>query len=116
MKKKARKPPSEMKYDKPHPTVSIRVTRELCDQLRDPTERSAKTLGDILREAFEQEAPSTEKACQLGFTLPNVSLSTTGPVSVAVPVPLIPPKRGNRLLSTCGSTVGDMANASAGAR
>jgi len=96
MKKKARRPPSEMKYDESHPTVGIRVTRELCDQLRHLTERSAKTLGDILGEALEQQAPSTEKAYQLGFILPNVSLlSTTSALSVAVPVPPVAPKRGN---------------------
>jgi hypothetical protein len=46
MKEKAQKPPSETKYEESHPTVSIRVTRELCDELRDSTERRANALGD----------------------------------------------------------------------
>lgn len=117
MKKKAQKSPNDVKHDESHPTVSIRVTRELCDQPRDPTERSAKTLGDILREALEQQASSTEKTCQSGLMLPKVSLlSTTSALSAAVPVPLIPPESGNRLRGTCGNTVGDMADVSARAR
>lgn len=67
MKKKPRKPPSKIRYDHSHPTVSIRVDRELYDQLKDLRERSGKSLGDILREALKQQAPSTKKAYQLGY-------------------------------------------------
>lgn len=67
MKRKTHKPPSKIKYDESHPTVSIRVTRELYDQLKDLREHSGKSLGDILREALEQQAPSTKKAYQLGY-------------------------------------------------
>ena len=67
MKKRVSRPPSKIKYDASHPTVSVRVTRELYDQLRDLREQSGKSLGDILREALKQQAPSTKKAYQLGF-------------------------------------------------
>ena len=67
MKKRVHKPPSKIKYDESHPTVSVRVTRELYDQLSDLREQSGKSVGDILREALKQQAPSTKKAYQLGF-------------------------------------------------
>ena len=67
MKKKIHKPPSKIKYDQSHPTVSIRVSRGLYDRLKDLRERSGKSLGDILREALERQLPSTKKAYQLGY-------------------------------------------------
>ena len=67
MKRKPHKPPSKIKYDESHPTVSIRVKRELYDQLRDLREHSGKSLGDILREALKEQTPSTKKAYQLGY-------------------------------------------------
>jgi len=66
MKGKVKKPPSKIRYDQSHPTVSIRVTRALYDQLKDLREHSGKSLGDILREALEQQTPSTKMAYQLG--------------------------------------------------
>ncbi len=67
MKRKVKKPPSKIRYDQSHPTVSIRVTRELYDQLKDLREHSGKSLGDILREALKQQMPSTKKAYQEGY-------------------------------------------------
>jgi len=67
MKRKSHKPPSKIKYDQSHPTVSVRVTQELYDQLKDLREHSGKSLGDILREALKEQAPSTKKAYQLGY-------------------------------------------------
>lgn len=67
MKKKTHKPPSKVKYDEAHPTVSVRVTRELYDRLTELREQSGKSLGDILKEALKLQAPSTKKAYQLGY-------------------------------------------------
>ncbi len=66
MKKKAHKPPSKIRYDQSHPTVSIRVNRELYDKLKELREQSGKSLGDILREAVKRQKPSTKEAYDLG--------------------------------------------------
>ena len=67
MKKKKHQPPSKIKYNQTHPTVSIRVSQDLYDQLKDLREKSGKSLGDILRESLGKQAPSTKKAFQRGF-------------------------------------------------
>jgi len=67
MKRKVHKPPSKIRYDESHPTVSVRVTRELYDQLKELREESGKSLGDILREALKLQAPSVKKAYQRGY-------------------------------------------------
>lgn len=67
MKKKAHKPPSKIRYDQSHPTVSVRVTRELYDQLKELRERGDKSLGDILKQAVKQQKPSTTRAYNQGY-------------------------------------------------
>ena len=67
MKKMRHQPPSKIKYNQTHPTVSIRVSQDLYDQLKELREKSGKSLGDILREALDKQAPSTNKAFQGGF-------------------------------------------------
>ena len=67
MKKRTHKPPSKIKYDLAHPTISVRVTHELYEELKQMQEQSGKSLGDILREALKKQAPSTKKAHQLGY-------------------------------------------------
>jgi metal-responsive CopG/Arc/MetJ family transcriptional regulator len=67
MKRKSHKPPSKARYDEFHPTISIRVTKELYDQLNELREQGGKSLGDILREALKQQSPSTKKAYQQGY-------------------------------------------------
>ena len=65
--KRIHKPPSRIRYEQSHPTVSVRVRRELYDQLKDLREHSGKSVGDILREALKEQAPSTKRAHQLGY-------------------------------------------------
>lgn len=67
MKKKKHLPPSKIKYNQTHPTVSIRVSQDLYDQLKDLRGKSGKSLGDILRESLGKQAPSANKAFQQGF-------------------------------------------------
>ena len=68
MKRKPHKPPSKIKYDQSHPTVSVRVTQELYDQLKDLRERGGQSLGDILRQAVKQQKPSTTRAYNQGYS------------------------------------------------
>jgi hypothetical protein len=68
MVKKKHQPPAKIKYDKSHPTVSVRVDQELKNKLDEIKEISGKSVGDILREAVEVQMRSTKKARTLGFT------------------------------------------------
>lgn len=64
--KKKHQPPAKIKYDKSHPTISVRVDLELKNQLEEIKEVSGKTVGDILREAVGVQAPSAKNAFELG--------------------------------------------------
>ncbi len=79
---KAHISPSKIKYDKSHPTVSIRVTRELYDRLKELREQGGKTLGDILREALKEQAPSIKKAYQSGFNVAKQQFAVSYKCSV----------------------------------
>ena len=52
-----------------HPTVSIRVPREMYDRLKALREQSNKSLGDILREALEVQEPATRTAYICGYRI-----------------------------------------------
>jgi Ribbon-helix-helix protein, copG family len=65
--KKRHRPPSRIRYDKTHPTVSIRVSQEMYGQLKELRSKSGKSLGDILREALGKQAPSVKQAFTNGF-------------------------------------------------
>ena len=67
MVKKKQPPPSKMKYDKSHPTISIRVSEDLKKQLDEIRETSGKSIGDILREAVDAQSKSTKNAWNRGF-------------------------------------------------
>jgi predicted DNA-binding protein len=60
-------PPSRARYDQSHPTISIRVKRELYNELKELQERTGKTLGDILREAAGKQKLSAKGSYQLGY-------------------------------------------------
>ena len=62
MAKKKQPPPSKMKYDKSHPTISIRVSEDLKKQLDEIKEMSGKSIGDILREAVGVQSKSIKNA------------------------------------------------------
>lgn len=68
MAKKKHQPPAKIKYDKTHPIVSIRVSQELKKQLDEIKQMSGKSVGDILREALEVQAPSVKHAFAEGYT------------------------------------------------
>jgi predicted transcriptional regulator len=65
--KKKNIPPSKVKYDHSHPTVSIRVDKKLKDDLDELRTKGGKSLGDILREAVGKQLPIVEHAYQDGF-------------------------------------------------
>ena len=65
--KKKHYPPSRIKYTQEHPTISIRVNRELYDQLKELREQSGKSLGDVLREALKVQVPSVKESYSRGY-------------------------------------------------
>jgi len=67
MNYRSHKPPSKIRYDQAHPTVSIRVTQPLYKELTELRKLSGKSLGDILREALGKQVPTTRKAYQKGY-------------------------------------------------
>ena len=77
MKSKSHVPPSKIKYDQSHPTISIRVTRELYDELNEMRDISGKSLGDILREALRKQSPSAKKSYQLGYDAAKSEFAVT---------------------------------------
>jgi hypothetical protein len=66
MKKKVHKPPSKIKYDESHPTVSARVDRKLRDELKGLQKLTGKSLADILREAVTKQKPWAKDAYDIG--------------------------------------------------
>jgi hypothetical protein len=66
MKKKVHKPPSRIKYDESHPTVSVRVDRKLYDELKELQKLTKKSLTDILREAVRKQKPWAKDAYDIG--------------------------------------------------
>ena len=67
MKKQKHVPPSRIKYESEHPTVSIRVSQEVYEGLWALRETSGKSWGDVLREALDQQLPSAKNAYENGF-------------------------------------------------
>lgn len=68
MVKKKQPPPSKIKYDKSHPTISIRVSQDLKKQLDEIREMSGKSIGDILREAVGVQGESIKNAWKRGLS------------------------------------------------
>ena len=49
MLKKKRKTPSRIKYERDHPTVSFRVSKEIHDRLQAVKEAEGKSITDVLK-------------------------------------------------------------------
>lgn len=67
MARKKHSPPSRVKYDLSHPTVSVRVSRSLYKELNIIRRATGKSLGDIFREAVGKQLPSTKNAYLKGY-------------------------------------------------
>lgn len=60
-------PPSRLRYESSHPTVSARVSKRLFREIKALKERSGKSVADVLREALATQAPSAKEAFDRGF-------------------------------------------------
>ena len=66
-RKRKHVPPSRLRYEYENPTVSVRVSRQLFEELRALKARSGKGVGDVLREAIGAQAATVGDAYQHGF-------------------------------------------------
>ena len=60
------KPPSRIRYENSHPTVSFRIDRELYDELKDLKSKSGLSVADILRVGMEKCLPLVGEAFHKG--------------------------------------------------
>lgn len=70
MAKRSQKPPSRVKYEESHPTVSCRVSRETYDRLQEMKEKEGKSFADILKIGLgilALKAKKDEKAYSRGY-------------------------------------------------
>lgn len=69
MKRKTnrRKPPSRVRYEETHPTISVRVDRELRDRLDQIKTLEGKSIRDILRVGVGLQEVAAEQSYECGF-------------------------------------------------
>lgn len=70
MAKRSQKPPSRVKYEESHPTVSCRVPRETYERLQAIKEKEGKSFADILRIGMgilKAKAKKEDKAYSQGY-------------------------------------------------
>jgi DNA-binding transcriptional MerR regulator len=65
MKKK--QPPSKLRYDAEHPTVSFRVTNEFKGRLDEVVRRKGLSYADFIREILEHKETREEEAYAQGY-------------------------------------------------
>ena len=61
------KPPSRIRYEKAHPTVSVRVDEKTYRQLKDLRQRSGISMAEILLVGLERLAPMVGSAFNKGL-------------------------------------------------
>jgi len=67
MAKAKHKPPSRIRYEQTHPTVSIRVNKELYEKLKEVKEMGNQSFADILKVALGVQKRSTKGAYDRGY-------------------------------------------------
>jgi len=60
-------PPSRVRYEKANPAVTIRISRELRDELLKLKEEHGLSLGDVLRIGLEKAKPIVDEAYKKGY-------------------------------------------------
>ena len=64
---KRRTPPSRLRYEASHPTITVRVSRELYDQLQTLRSQANFSYAEILKTGLDKLEPIAEEAYQRGF-------------------------------------------------
>jgi hypothetical protein len=60
-------PPSRVRYEDANPAVTVRLSRELRDQLAELKEEHGLSLGDVLRIGLERAKPDLDAARDRGM-------------------------------------------------
>ena len=62
-------PPSRLKYEASHPTISIRVDRELYDELKALKDTTGLSVAQVLKVGLEKAQTSTGEAHEKGYRM-----------------------------------------------
>ena len=60
-------PPSRERYQRSHPTVSLRVDQDLYDRLKELKGKANLSVADVLKVGLEKSEPLVGEAFQNGF-------------------------------------------------
>lgn len=60
-------PPSRLKYERSHPTISCRVTREELQKLREIQKKIGLSLAQVLRQGLGLQLAKTRRAYEKGY-------------------------------------------------
>jgi len=89
MTKDKRKPPSRIKYEESHPTVSCRVPKEIYNSLQDIKKREGRSLTDILKVGLgileskvKKEDEAYSRGYDKGYRKAELEFKVTYPCSV----------------------------------
>ena len=84
-----KKPPSRLRYEQGHPTVSCRVTKEIFDRLQDIKQREKRSFADILKVGLgilkldsEKEDKAYRRGYDKGYKKAENEFKVTYPCSV----------------------------------
>ncbi len=66
-KKSKQAPPSRVRYEAANPTVSIRISQELKEELSEMKEMSGLSMADILKAGLDKLKADTEEAYDRGY-------------------------------------------------
>ena len=64
----ARQPPSRVRYEKAHPTVTVRVDRQLYEELKKLKESSGQSVAGVLKIGLGKAQAAESKAYRRGYS------------------------------------------------
>lgn len=76
-RKRQRVPPSRQRYEESHPVVSVRIPREMREELQLVNTASGMSVADVLRVGLDKARPAVENAFNLGFEDARVRYEVT---------------------------------------
>ena len=66
--KQKRVPPSRVRYEATHPTISVRISQEFRQELEELREMSGLSMADILRAGLDKLQPDIVEIFEKGFS------------------------------------------------
>ncbi len=65
--KRKRVPPARERYEEDHPVVSVRISKEMREELRLVTDVSGMSIADVLRVGHDKAKPAVDEAFNEGY-------------------------------------------------